>query len=280
MGTQSPLTVAAIQMTSTEDVAGNLQQAAQSCADAAAAGARLVVLPENFGFIGPVPSAALAWAKPLEHHPFLAPLREVARSAHISIIAGGLPEAGPDAQHAYNTSVVLGPDGGTQAAYRKIHLFDVALREATFRESQHMAPGSDVVHTDVDAWRVGLSICYDIRFGELYRALSAAGADILTVPAAFALHTGKDHWSALLRARAIEHQCYLVAAAQSGRHHATRQSWGKSMIVDPWGTVLACAPEHGGVVLATCDAAYMQQVRAQLPCLGHRRFGVAAMRAI
>jgi predicted amidohydrolase len=266
-------------MTSTEDVAGNLEQAAKYCADAAAAGAKLVVLPENFGFLGPVSAAALAWAKPLEHHPFLAPLREVAKGENISIIAGGLPEVGPDSQHAYNTSVVLGPDGQVQAAYRKIHLFDVALREASFRESHHMAPGAEVVHTDVGAWRVGLSICYDIRFGELYRALSSAGADILTVPAAFALHTGKDHWSALLRARAIEHQCYLIAAAQSGRHHATRQSWGKSMIVDPWGTVLACAPEYGGFVLATCDAAYMQEVRALLPCLGHRRFGVAQLDA-
>ena len=275
----SSLTVAAIQMTSTEDVADNLAQAAKSCADAAAAGAKLVVLPENFGFIGPAPAAALVWAKPLVHHPFLTPLRAVAQSAGITIIAGGLPEVGPDAQRAYNTSVVLGPDGQVQAAYRKIHLFDVALREATFCESQHMAPGCDVVHTDVHHWRVGLSICYDIRFGELYRALSAAGADILTVPAAFALHTGKDHWSALLRARAIEHQCYLIAAAQSGRHHPTRQSWGKSMIIDPWGTPVACAPEHGGIVLATCDAAYMQEVRAQLPCLAHRRFDVPKLSA-
>lgn len=269
----SDLLVAAVQLTSTRDVDSNLQRAADWTRRAAEAGASFVVLPENFGFLGG-DAELLPHAQPVEGGAFTAPLRALAKERGIHVLAGSIPEQGPDAQHVYATSVLIGPAGQTLATYRKIHLFDVQMGEARHRESQQIAPGDTPVvgcvgkHGD---WPVGLSICYDVRFPELYRQLVRQGARVLTVPAAFTLHTGKDHWEPLLRARAIENQCYVVAAGQFGRHSDKRATWGKSMIVDPWGTVLACAPEREGFVLASCDAEAQAQTRVELPCLANRR---------
>lgn len=269
MGTR--LKAAAVQLTSTNDVDANLSRAASLARAAADAGADLIVLPENYGFLGE-DFEKLAHAQSVDG-PFTAPLREVARSASVWIIAGGIPETGPDAEHTYNTSVLIDAEGQTAATYRKIHLFDVDLADGTqIQESRHVAPGdAPPVVAAVLGWSVGLTVCYDLRFPELYRALVVRGASILTVPAAFTLHTGKDHWQVLLRARAIENTCFVIAAAQTGRHSSKRVSWGKSMIVDPWGTTLAVAPEGEGFALAVLDAGAITRVRAQLPSLEHRR---------
>ncbi len=264
------LTAAAVQLTSTADVDANLARATELAGAAATAGAELIVLPENYGFLGE-DADKLRHAQPIEGR-FTAPLRDLARARGLFVIAGGIPEAGPDAGHTYNTSVLIGPDGGTLATYRKMHLFDVDLADGTsIEESRHVAAGDRPVVAEVAGWPVGLTICYDLRFPELYRRLVTDGARVLTVPAAFTLHTGKDHWRALLCARAIENTCFVVAAAQTGRHSATRVSWGKSCIVDPWGTTLAVASEGEGFALAVLDSAVLERVRAQLPSLTHRR---------
>lgn len=270
-GKLSRLRVAAVQVVSTADVAGNLAQATELTEEAVASGARLVVLPENYGFLGVEAEATLPWAHAIHKHPFVAPLAAVALARKVWVLCGSVPEVGPTPHRAYNTSVLVSPEGEVTAVYRKIHLFDIDATEAAFCESRTMEAGDKVVQADVGPWRLGLSICYDVRFSELYRTHAKAGAHILAVPAAFTLHTGKDHWEALLRARAIETQCYVIAAAQTGRHHPGRSSWGKSMIVDPWGTVLACAPEMPAAIVADCDADYQARVRRQLPCLQHRR---------
>jgi predicted amidohydrolase len=231
-----------------------------------------VALPENFGFLGG-DSEVLRFAQSVEDGPFLAPLRQLARELGIFIVAGSIPETGPDPQHVYNTSVLLGPAGETLAAYRKIHLFDVAMGEATHLESHAVTAGTDLVVEPVHGWGCGLSICYDLRFPELYRGLATRGAHLLTVPAAFTLHTGKDHWEVLLRARAIENQAYVLAPAQWGRHNPKRVTWGKSLICDPWGTLLCVAPEREGFALAVLDAEAQGKVRADLPALQNRRLG-------
>jgi predicted amidohydrolase len=264
------LRVAAVQMTSTTRVAENLQCALGLVSEAARLGAELVVLPENYGFLG-------TDAEKLEHAqaidgPFTAPLRQLARERGIHVLAGSIPERGPDAGHTYNTSVLIGPDGATLATYRKIHLFDVDLGEANrFLESAHVAAGSELCVVPVRGFPTGLTICYDLRFPELYRGLVAKGARLITIPAAFTLHTGKDHWELLVRARAIENQCFVVACGQIGHHFGKRWSWGKSMIVDPWGTPLAVAPERECVIVATLDGESQDRVRRELPALGHRR---------
>lgn len=265
------LRVAAVQLTSTADVEANLARAAYWVRYAAERGAALVTLPENFGFIGTSEGEALQFAQDVESGPWVQPFRSLAQELGVGILLGSMPERGPDAQHIYNTSVLIGRHGETLASYRKIHLFDVVMGEATLRESAQVAAGGDVVTGLFDGWRVGLSICYDLRFPELYRRLAQAGADIITIPAAFTLHTGKDHWEVLQRARAIENQVYVVAAAQTGRHNAKRLSWGKSLIIDPWGTQLACAAEGEGVAIAELDAELQAKVRRELPCLQHRR---------
>lgn len=265
------LTVAAVQLTSGSDVADNLRRVVDWIRRAAQAGAELVALPENYGFLGS-DADKLAQAQSVDDGPFIAPLRELARDLGVAILAGSIPEIGPDALHTYNTSVLIGRQGETLATYRKIHLFDVDLEgETTFRESDHVSPGDETVVAELDGWVIGLSVCYDLRFPEQYRKLSASGARLLTVPSAFTLHTGKDHWESLLRARAIENLCYVLAPGQFGRHSATRQSWGKSMVVDPWGTMLAVAAESEGFALGQLDAAAQDAMRRAIPSLGHRR---------
>ena len=268
------LAVATVQLTSTRDVDANLRRSTDWVRRAAGAGARLIALPENFGFLGP-DHEKLAHAQPVADGRFLTDLRRLAAELDVWILAGSIPELGPDAAHTYNTTVLIAPGGATAATYRKIHLFDVALADGTeLRESDSVAAGDTPVVTQIDGWRLGLSICYDLRFPELYRALAAQGAELLTVPAAFTLHTGKDHWEVLLRARAIENQCFVVAPGQFGRHGGNRVSWGKSQIIDPWGVPLAIAPEREGFALAILARADLAAARSQVPCLQHRRLAL------
>ena len=269
-----PVVFAAVQMNSQADEAANLARACALVAEAASRGARAVVLPENFALMGHDEEDKRAIAEDLDDGsgPIATMLRTTARQHGVWIVAGGLPERSADRDRPYNTCAVVDPTGAVVARYRKLHLFDVDLADGTrYRESGSTMAGDAPVVADVAGLRLGLSICYDLRFPELYRALSTAGAEALVVPAAFTLATGKDHWLTLLRARAIESQTYVVAAAQWGKHPRGRMTFGKSCIIDPWGEVVAQASEGEGVVLATLDPAYLQRVRANLPSLQHRR---------
>jgi predicted amidohydrolase len=266
------LSVAALQLSSQDEVTRNLEQAAALVKRAAERGAELVVLPENFAFFGPE-SEKRSLAESLEQPGQIASeLSRLARENAVYLAAGGFPERSSDELRPHNTLLVLGPDGAQLAAYRKIHLFDVELgRGGSYAESDATLPGQTPVVVDVLGFRLGLSICYDLRFPELYRALSAQGADVMLVPAAFTLHTGKDHWHVLLRARAIEAQAYVVAAAQYGSHPRGRQTYGHALICDPWGTVVAEAPDGSGMALSTLYSARIEEVRGALPALRHRR---------
>jgi predicted amidohydrolase len=189
----------------------------------------------------------------------------------VTLIAGGFPERSLDPDRPHNTSVVISPAAEITAVYRKIHLFDVELGSESYRESKATSPGTEVVSAAVEGFEVGLSICYDLRFPELYRRLVERGAEVLTVPAAFTLNTGKEHWHVLLRARAIESQCYVLAAAQWGNHPGGRATYGHALICDPWGTVIAEASDRVGFASARLERAFLQSVRARVPALGHRR---------
>jgi deaminated glutathione amidase len=264
--------VAVVQMTSTGDVAANLAEAEGLVERAAALGARLAVLPEGFAFLGP-DGGQLTHAEPLpEGGPILARCRAWAQRLRLELVLGGFWERAADGQRVHNACVHLLPDGSVRAVYRKIHLFDVELSDGTtLKESAAIAPGERTVVTDSAAGKLGLSICYDLRFPELYRQLVDQGAIALAVPAAFTLHTGKDHWHILLQARAIESQAYVLAAAQTGNHYGRRASYGHSLIADPWGCVLAQCGEGPGVAVAAIDTEVVARVRRQLPSLQHRR---------
>ena len=271
MPTPVGLKVAAVQMQSTADVARNLAMAAAHVDAAAKAGAGLICLPENFGFLGDRIST-LKQGRPLADHPYLTPLMAVARRDSVYVLAGSVPETGPDGEHIYNTSTLIGPDGAIKATYRKIHLFDATLAGGqSLCESDHVTAGADIVTAPVPPFELGMSICYDLRFPELYRKLVDRGASLIAIPSAFTLHTGKDHWEPLIRARAIESQSYVIAPAQWGEHGGGRFSWGKSMIVDPWGTTVAVAPERDGYIVAEVDTAFLDRVRRDVPSLLHRR---------
>jgi predicted amidohydrolase len=262
--------IAAAQMTSAADKAANLEAATRLVRRAAGLGARLVGLPENFSWMGPEPERASA-AESLEG-PTLARMASLARELSVTLLAGSVLETGAPGGRLYNTSVLFGPTGERLAVYRKMHLFDVEVGDgATYRESAAVAPGTEVVSAETEAGRLGLSVCYDLRFPELYRELARQGATLLAVPAAFTLMTGKDHWEVLLRARAIENQAYVLAPAQQGRHSESRMTWGHAMVVDPWGLVTARASEGEGLALAPVDPALTARIRRNLPCLDHRR---------
>jgi predicted amidohydrolase len=278
----SALTVAALQLTSTEDVTANLARCSSLARAAAAAGAALVGMPENFAYLGPDRDHRLALAEALPAPgadlkaqaggPILTAMQALARETGAWLLLGGFPERADSAEHIRNTSVLLRDDGTLAATYRKIHLFDVDVPGGKrFRESETVEPGDALVVADTPWGPLGLSICYDLRFPELYRALAARGARMLAVPAAFTLETGKDHWSVLLRARAVENQAYVFAPAQFGHHGGDRRSWGHAMVVDPWGAVLSECGDHEGFALASLDFEYQDRVRAGLPCLTHRR---------
>jgi predicted amidohydrolase len=256
------------QLNSREDRDANLAVARKLVAAAAAAGADLAVLPEYTDYLGPGRDAP---APEPADGPYGTAFAEVAAAHRMWIVAGSFHEAGPPGR-SYNTSLVFDRTGAPVACYRKIHLFDVEIPgRVSYRESRWVAPGDTPVTVDVEGVRLGLSICYDLRFPELYRRLAADGAQVLLVPAAFMAHTGRDHWEVLLRARAIENQCYVVAAGQIGDHEPGRTCFGRSMIVDPWGTVLAQAPDEVGVTTAGLDLDRLARVRAELPSLANRR---------
>jgi deaminated glutathione amidase len=262
--------IAAIQMASGADKALNLATAERLVRLAAGQGAALVGLPENVAWMGP--EAERAGAAESLDGPTLQRFSALARALGIHLLAGSVLEAGAPGGRLYNTSVLFGASGERLAVYRKLHLFDVEVGDGqTYRESAVVAPGTEVVSVETPLGRVGLSVCYDVRFPELYRALSAAGAVLLTVPSAFTLMTGKDHWEVLLRARAIENQAYVLAPAQGGRHPGDRLTYGHALVVDPWGVVVACASEGEGVAVAELDTGLLERVRTRLPALRHRR---------
>ncbi|MBL8924490.1 MAG: carbon-nitrogen hydrolase family protein [Myxococcaceae bacterium] len=262
--------LAAVQMTSGADKAENLSKATALIRKAARRGAQLIGLPENFAWMGPEPERD-ANAEALDG-PTLTAMSALAKEFGVTLLAGSVLEAGAPGGRLYNTSVLFGPDGARLAAYRKMHLFDVEVGDGqTYKESAAVAPGTEVVVATTALGKVGLSVCYDLRFPELYRRHAEAGAVLLTVPAAFTLATGKDHWEVLLRARAIENQAYVMAPAQQGRHPKDRLTWGHAMIVDPWGLVTARASEGEGLAMAELDDALLSRVRRNLPALQHRR---------
>ena len=268
-----PMTAAVVQLTSTEDVAANLEAIRAQVRAAARAGAELVALPENAVWLRTHPESVAPIEALEAPGPNLLALKAIAREAGLWLLVGGFPETGPDARHFFNTSIVIdGTSGGVvTASYRKLHLFDVDLREGeSQRESDTIAPGEAIVTTQIRGVTTGLSICYDLRFPMLYQRLIDAGSRILTVPAAFTEFTGKDHWLVLLRARAIETQTFVIAPGQSGFHGGQRRSFGKSTIVDPWGIPLCTAADGPGFAVARLDFSAQDRIRAALPCQEHR----------
>ena len=261
--------VACIQLNSGEDKAANVAAAVELVERAAGAGARLIVLPETWTYKGRAKGRAKA-SEPIDGRSNSV-LAGLAREHRAYLLAGSIYERTPFPDRCGNASVLFGPNGRSLAVYRKIHLFDALAGTAVYRESDYLEAGQELVTAKVDGTIVGFSICYDLRFAELYRALALKGARILLVPSAFTAHTGQDHWEVLLRARAIENGCFVVAANQWGPHEPDRLCYGHSMIVDPWGTVLAEAPDEVDMCLADIDLAQVDAVRAQIPSLQHRR---------
>jgi deaminated glutathione amidase len=262
----------AVQMTSTGDRAKNLDTALGLVGQAADLGAKLVGLPENFAFMGRE-EERIAGAEPVDG-PTVAALCDLARRRRIFVLAGSIAEKVDAPGKTANTSVLVGDQGEVLAAYRKIHLFDVQIPDgARYAESETVLPGDRAVVAETPLCRLGLTVCYDLRFPELYRRLSSEGADVLCIPSAFTLYTGKDHWEVLVRARAIENLAYVLAPAQVGRHSPSRVTFGNAMIVDPWGVVLARCPDGEGVCVAPVRRERLEQVRRELPALQHRKLG-------
>jgi predicted amidohydrolase len=260
---------AAVQLNSTDQYERNLEVAERLVRGAAADGANLVVLPEKWTVLGP-PEAIRAAAEPIDG-PALSAAAVWARDLGIFLVAGSVPEAVPDQEKLANTSVMFGPDGERLAVYRKIHMFDVEVGDVSYRESEIEQAGDQIAVGDANGTKIGLTICYDLRFPELYRILSLRGARVITVPSAFTERTGRDHWEVLIRARAIEDQVFIVAAGQIGSAPPHYRSYGRSMIVDPWGVVLAQAADTEGFVSADLDFTAQDDVRERLPSLRHRR---------
>ena len=263
--------VAVVQMTSGPDVEKNLGVVETLVREAASDGAKVIVVPECFAYLGPE-KGKLAIAERLpEGGPILARMKMLAKSVAAELVLGGFYEKGASPEKSKNACVHLDASGSVRAVYRKIHLFDVDLPDGTkLEESATVEPGREVVVTDTAFGKLGLSVCYDVRFPELYRALVDLGAIVMAIPAAFTLTTGKDHWHVLLRARAIESQSYVLAAAQTGHHHGDRRSYGHALICDPWGVVLAECGEGEGFASAFIDSDLVARVRASLPSLKHR----------
>jgi nitrilase len=263
--------IAALQTVSTLDVDRNLEAAARLIAQAARDGAELAALPENFGLMGQRDSDKLAVAEVPGQGPIQEFLAAQAKQHGLWLIGGTLPMRTATPDRAHSACCVYAPDGALAARYDKIHLFCYDNGRESYDEARVLDAGSQPVTLQAGPLRVGLSVCYDLRFPELYRHLCMPPCDLLSVPAAFTYTTGRAHWELLLRARAVENQCYVIAAAQGGTHENGRRTWGHSLIVDPWGDVLAVLPEGEGVVLAEVDAQRIASVRQQLPALAHRR---------
>ncbi|MDQ3791452.1 MAG: carbon-nitrogen hydrolase family protein [Actinomycetota bacterium] len=263
------ITAAAIQMSSTPDKEENRETAERLIREAVSAGADLVALPELWSCHG-LDEVYRENAEPVPG-PTTEFLGSLALELKVYVLGGSILEGEPGSERLSNTSTFFDPSGEMTAVYRKIHLFDVKVSDREYLESANIAPGKDVVTAKAGAATLGLSVCYDVRFPELYRLLALRGAEILAVPAAFTLQTGKDHWELLLRARAVENQAFVVAPAQWGRKADGRWTYGRSMIVDPWGTVLATCPDRDGFALATLDLDYLDRFRAEFPALANRR---------
>ncbi len=259
---------AAVQVNSTADKDRNLEVAERLVRAAAADGAELVALPEKWNVLGAA-ADLFAGAEPLDG-PTVAAARSWARELGINLVAGSVVERVEGNEKLSNTSVLIDADGEIEAVYRKIHMFDVDVGGVAYRESAHEEPGTEIVIGHAGDVPVGLTVCYDVRFPELYRILTVRGARVITVPAAFTLHTGKDHWEVLLRARAVENQVFVIAPGQIGEAPPHYHSYGRSMIVDPWGLVLATAPDEECFVAAELDFELQDRVRATLPSLANR----------
>jgi nitrilase len=263
--------IAALQMVSTPDLGCNLAAAERLIAEAAAQGVRLAALPEYFCLLGRQDRDKLALAEADGDGPIQRFLADAARRHGLWLVGGTLPMATGDAERVRNSCCVFGPDGQRVARYDKIHLFAFDNGRERYDEGRVLDAGALPVAFDADGLRVGLSVCYDLRFPELYRALMQPPCDLIVVPSAFTYPTGQAHWELLLRARAVENQCYVMAPAQGGLHENGRRTWGHSLVVDPWGQVLACQPEGEAVVAADLLPERLAEVRRQLPALAHRR---------
>jgi deaminated glutathione amidase len=259
-------------MHATDVKADNLEKAEGLVARAARDGAELIVLPEHWEAGGSNVDAQRMAAGPIEGGETVESMRGWARQHGVTIVGGSINESRDGSDRLFNTCVVVDGAGDIAAVYRKIHMFDVDIAGQAYRESDTHEPGDEVVTWEMAEWTVGLTICYDLRFPELYRILALAGAQLVTVPANFTMFTGKDHWEILLRTRAVENQCYVVAPNQWGPQGG-RASYGRSMIVDPWGIVLGAASDADTVVSATLDLAQLARVRRDLPALANRRSG-------
>jgi len=263
------LDVAVVQMNSGDDKQANIDAALAGIERAAATGARLVALPEVWTYLGPISGNADA-AETIPG-PLTDEFAELARAHGIYLHLGSFFERIEGESRLFNTSVVFGPDGRELARYRKIHLFDVDIASDTaYRESTTIAPGEEIATFDLDGITVGLAICYDLRFPELFRILALRGADVIVLPSAFTMATGRDHWEPLIRARAIENAVYMIAPGQVGQHPPGLWCYGRSMIVDPWGVVVAQAPDEPTVITATLDFVNQERIRAQIPSLSNR----------
>jgi deaminated glutathione amidase len=269
-------TLAAIQMTSGHEVAENLKTAQGLLREAKDHGADIACLPENFAFIGLRDADKLAAAETPGVGPAQDFLATTARSLGMWILAGTIPLRGPDAKHVFNASLLIDASGKTVARYDKIHLFDVSVpdRNEDYRESAYVAPGAEAVVVDTPVGKLGMSVCYDMRFPELYRYLMDRGAEWLAMPAAFTVPTGQAHWESLLRARAIENLCYVAAPAQWGRHSGGRETYGHSLIIDYWGRIISQKESGVGVIAANVDLYALHETRKKFPALANRRWGV------
>jgi deaminated glutathione amidase len=262
--------VAAVQLNSTEDTEANLDTADRLVREAATLGASLVVLPEKWSVLG-TPEQMAAGAQTL-HGRCITWARDVAAELEIDLVAGSIVEQVAEQEKRSNTSVHVAPSGEIRAVYRKLHMFDVEVDGVTYAESREEAPGEEVVVSELaDGTGLGMSVCYDVRFPELYRALVSRGVEVIVIPSAFTLATTRDHWEVLVRARAIENQCFVIAPNQIGAHPPGNRSGGRSLIVDPWGLVLATAPDVETVIVADLDFENLEDVRRRLPVLAHRR---------
>ena len=263
------LSVAIVQMNSRDDKSANIQSALALIDDAARSGARLIVLPEVWTYLGPE-EGNRDNAEPLPG-PVTDLLASKAREHDVYIHAGSILESRPGEPKVSNTTVVIDPTGAIIGQYSKIHMFDVVLEGvAAYEESNTVSPGNEIVTVEIDGITVGLAICYDLRFPELFRILTLRGADMIILPAAFTMTTGKDHWEVLIRARAIENQVFMVAAGQVGQDSEGKWCYGRSMIVDPWGVVLATAPDRETVIAANLEMEQLEKVRRQVPSVANR----------
>jgi predicted amidohydrolase len=264
------LRVACVQLNAKAPKADLIERAERLVARAASTGADLVLLPEKWTGIGP-PDLIRSVAESLEDGEATQAMRGWARAHGITLVGGSIVERREEREKLSNTCVVFDSDGEIAAVYRKIHMFDVEVGGHVYRESETEEPGDRPAATEVEGWKVGLTVCYDLRFPELYRILALEGCEAITVPAAFTLYTGKDHWELLLRARAVENQCYVVAANQWGSFADGKAAYGRSSIIDPWGVVLAQATDEDTVISAELDRARLDEIRRSLPALANRQ---------